>query len=103
MKRKYKAKPKRELELAKERVATLFAQAELRFKEDPELSNRYVKLARKIAMKVKYSIPPKYKRRYCKHCYTYLVPNKNCRVRTTGKTITYSCFSCKKFMRFRYK
>ena len=44
----------------------LFKQAELRFKKQPELSNRYIELARKIAMKYKVKIPRELKRKFCK-------------------------------------
>lgn len=103
MKRKYKKNPKKQVKIAKERIKKLFEQAEIRFKEDPKLANRYVYLARKIAMKLKIRIPPSLKRRFCKHCYSYLVPNKNCRVRIRKDKIIYTCFNCKKFMRFGYR
>ena len=86
-----KAKQK---EIAKERIKTLFEQAE----KNKSLANKYVTLARKIAMKVKITIPKKYKRRFCKHCYKYLHKD-NSRVRTRGGKIIISCFECKKFTR----
>jgi len=103
MKRKYNKKPSQEIKLARQRIKKLFEQAEQRFGEDPKLSDRYVYLARKIAMKFKIRIPPELKRRFCKHCYSYLVPNKNCRVRIRNDKIIYSCFNCKKFMRLGYR
>ncbi len=103
MKRKYSKKPLKEVAVAKQRIKKLFEQADLRFDEAPELSNRYVYLARKIAMKLKIRIPTSMKRRFCKHCYSFLVPNKNCRVRIRKDKVIYSCFNCKKFMRFGYK
>ena len=50
MKRPHKAKPRRQQDLARERIAILLGQAAARFSEEPELSNRYVRLARRIAM-----------------------------------------------------
>jgi ribonuclease P protein subunit RPR2 len=103
MKRKYNKKPESQLRIAKERVGELFNQASLAFKENPELSNRYVGLARKIAMKFKVNIPSELKKRFCKHCYCYLMPGKNCRVRTHEGKVVYYCSGCRKYMRFPYK
>ena len=97
--RKYKIKQKI---IAKERIAKLFKLAEEAFPKNPERSNRYVELARKIAMKYNIRIPKELKRRFCKHCYTYLVPGVNCRVRTKKGKVVYYCFNCKKYMRFPY-
>ena len=87
--------------IAKERIIQLFEQAALK-KDNQGLANRYVTLARKISMKYKVRIPSVLKRRFCKHCYQYFVQGKNCRVRTAEGKVVYSCFKCKKFMRFPY-
>ena len=89
--------------IAKERINTLFEQADEVFKKDKRLANRYVDLARKIAMKARISIPKELKRRYCKHCYSYLKPGVNSRIRTRDKKIIYYCMNCKKYMRFPIK
>ena len=91
-----KAKQK---EIAQERIKILFAEAEKTFSKNKSLANRYVTLARKIAMKVKARIPLELKRRFCKHCYKYLQPGINARVRTRSGRVIISCFECKKFMR----
>jgi len=88
---------------ALEKIKTLFYEAEKQFSKNPSLSNRYVKLARKIAMKFNVTMPREFKRKFCKHCYSYLVPNKNCRVRIHKSRVIYSCNNCKKFMRFVLK
>jgi len=90
-------------EIAKERIVRLFQQAEKVFHSNQGLANRYVTLARKIAMKVKVRIPQEYKRRFCKHCYKYLQPGVNSRVRTREGKVVISCFECKKFMRIPTK
>lgn len=102
MKRKYKKKSALYTSIASERIKILFKEAKKAFKEDPRLSHRYVELARKIAMKYKVRIPFPLKRRFCKHCYCYLVPSKNCRVRVGGGKVVYYCLNCKKYMRFPY-
>jgi len=96
-------KKKSQKKLALERIEKLFQQAQTNFKLDPKLSDSYVKLARKIAMKYRVSIPSEYKRQFCKHCYAYFMPGKTCRVRTKNGKLVYSCFKCKKFSRFTYK
>lgn len=91
-----KAKQK---EIAQERIFILFQEAEKAFSKNKSLANRYVTLARKIAMKTKSRIPLELKRRFCKHCYKYLQPGVNARVRTRGGKVIISCFECKNFMR----
>lgn len=91
-----KAKQK---EIALERIRSLFQQADTVFSTEPSLAHRYVSLARKIAMKVKPRIPLELKRRYCKHCYKYLMPGVNARIRTREGKVVISCLECKKFMR----
>ncbi|MCP3682496.1 MAG: ribonuclease P [bacterium] len=102
MKRPYKSQSEEHKRVARERILKLFSEADKAFKKDPKLANRYVHMARKIAMRYKVRIPPELKRRFCKHCYCFLVPSKNCRVRLIKKKVTYYCMSCKKYMRFPY-
>lgn len=92
--------PKDKLKLiAKERIGKLFYQAEEIASKNKALANRYINLARKIAMKAKVSIPVNLKRKFCKYCYCFLIPGVNSRIRTrNGKVIIY-CHNCKKFMR----
>ena len=94
---------KSDKKIALEKIKTLFSESEKQFSKNPNLSNRYVNLARKLAMKFNITMPREFKRKFCKHCYAYLVPNKNCRVRIHKSRVIYSCDSCKKFMRFVLK
>jgi ribonuclease P protein subunit RPR2 len=102
MKQGYSKKPNKFREIAEERILELFRQAELRFSSHPELSDRYMEIVRKIAMKYKVKLPKEFKRRICKHCHKFLVPGNNCRVRLTEKKVVYTCLGCNKFMRFPY-
>jgi ribonuclease P protein subunit RPR2 len=86
-------------EIAVERMKILFSRAEAEFGEHPELSNRYVELARKISMKVNVPIPRELKRKFCKKCNHYMVPGKNCRVRI-GSRVRYTCLDCGHIMRY---
>ena len=90
-------------EIAKERVKVLFGKAAEVFSKDKKLANRYVGMARRVAMKVNLRIPKEYKRKFCKHCYSYLKPGVNLRVRKRDKSTVYYCLECKKFMRFPHK
>ncbi|MDO8556782.1 MAG: ribonuclease P [Nanoarchaeota archaeon] len=90
---------KQEKGLAQERIAILFKLASI----TPNKADRYVTLARKIAMKARTSIPTKYKRTYCNHCYTYFQQGKNCRVRNHKGRIIYYCLTCKHYKRFIIK
>jgi len=103
MKKRLFSKKQKDLRLkAKERIIYFFKCAEKTFNKDPSLANRYITLARKYSMKYKVKIPKELKRRFCKHCYKYLVPGKTCRIRTHKGKVVYFCKYCKKFMRFFY-
>ena len=96
-------KPENFQKIAKERIRILFAQARIRFNEDSKLSDRYVQLARKIAMRYKVKIPQILKRQFCKNCHKFLVPGVNLRIRLhKGRTIYY-CLECRHFMRFPHR
>lgn len=88
--------------IARKRIEILFEEAEKIFKKNPSLSNRYIQLARKIAMKVRIRMPKHLKRRFCKHCYSFLKPGINCRVRTKNNKVIYSCFNCKKYTKYPF-
>lgn len=94
---------KNQKKIGLERIKTLFLEAEKAFYSNPNLSHRYVALARKIAMKVKTKIPTELKRRFCKHCYKFLKPGANCRIRTRKGRLVIFCRECKKYMRIPLK
>ena len=103
MPKKYYKKSSKQLKIAKARINFLFKLAKEHFKEDSKLSDRYVKLARRIAMKYKVRLPSTLKKRMCKHCHRYLVPGINCRVRIHKHRLIYYCFGCKHYMRHPVK
>lgn len=98
-------KPKYQKEIARERIEILFHQAEKRFSSRPELSHRYVELARKIAMRYNIKIPKELKRMFCSNCYRYLKPGVNSRVRTRAQqeAVTVKCLECGNIMRYPYR
>jgi ribonuclease P protein subunit RPR2 len=86
-------------QIARERIKKLFEEADKIFKKNKKLSNRYVEIARKIAMKLNLKMPKKYKRQFCKHCYNFLKNGVNSRVRVQKKRVIIYCLDCKKFNR----
>jgi len=100
--KRHKKKSSGQREIALERNKTLFKQDRDVFKEDKNLANRYVELARKIAMKYKVRIPSDMQKQFCRHCYKFLMPNVNCRIRLKDGKVVYYCLECKHFMRFPY-
>jgi ribonuclease P protein subunit RPR2 len=87
--------------IARERIEILFEQARLAFCAHPERSNRYVEIARRIAMRQRIRIDTGFRRQYCHHCYSFLVPGKNMRVRVHRGNVVVTCHSCNKKTRFR--
>lgn len=87
--------------IARERIEVLFEQAHLAFPEHPERSNRYVELARRIAMRQRIRITRELRRQYCHHCYAFLVPGRNMRVRVHRGNVVVTCTGCNKKTRYR--
>ncbi|MDY6966304.1 MAG: ribonuclease P protein component 4 [Halobacteriota archaeon] len=85
-----------------QRITRLFELAELEFDDHPERSDRYVELARRMGMRNRVRIPKHLKIRMCKHCYSFLVPGKNARVRLRGNYVVTTCLNCNKPMRRPY-
>ena len=96
-------KRKKDPKQARQQIKEYFEKAQAAFRENKDLSNDYVRKARNIAKKHQLTFPRDLKRRFCKHCYSYLVPGKNLRIRTHEGHVVYYCLECKKFMRFPYK
>ena len=103
MPKKHYKKPAKIQKIAKKRIEFLFQEAKNAFKKDSKLSDKYIKMARRIAMKYKIRLPSELKKRFCKHCHKYLVPSVNCRIRIHKHRVIYYCLSCKHFMRHPIK
>jgi ribonuclease P protein subunit RPR2 len=90
--------------IASSRINNLFSLAEkYALSGRLNLANRYVDLARKISMRYLVPMPKEFKRRFCKHCYQYLLPHVTCRIRIhRGKLIIY-CNNCKRYTRIPLK
>ncbi|MCZ9312429.1 MAG: ribonuclease P [Methanocorpusculum sp.] len=86
-------------EIALERIEILFDQA-YRNREDPVLANRYVALAREIAMRRRLRMPRIYRRSFCPVCHAYFVPGENVRVRIQHGKIIATCKACGAVIRY---
>lgn len=84
-------------QIARQRIQILLKQAKKSYRDNPQLSRRYIANARKIAMAAKIPLPTLYKRQICKKCNTLLVQGDNCRVRIKQKRephVVITCLSC---------
>ncbi len=83
-----------------ERIKILFKEAE----KNKEYADRYVFLARKLAMRYNIKLSAKFKRKYCHNCYKYFYPERY-KVRTNpkNKAVEYTCQLCQKVTRFGYR
>jgi ribonuclease P protein subunit RPR2 len=95
--------PDRQIErIAIERIKTLFKRAEETFPSDPNLAQRYVDLARKIAMRTRLCLPIELRRRVCRYCNTFLVPGATSRIRIKQRRephVNITCLKCGKTTR----
>ena len=95
-------KPERQKEIAEERIAILFREAG-RTKEQKR-ANRYVFLARKLAMKFNLKFTREQRRKFCHKCYAYLHPGRNVEVKINSKlkAVEYKCKACGHVNRYPY-
>ncbi len=89
--------------IAKARMDFLFQLAKEVFKENSSLADKYVKIARRIAMKHKLKLDPKFKKMFCRNCHKYIMPGINCRVRLHRHRLIYYCLSCRHYTRHPVK
>jgi ribonuclease P protein subunit RPR2 len=91
--------------IARSRIHYLLNKADEIFSENEELAQRYVKLARLYAQRVRIKLPKKWKRRICHSCKAFLYPGLNCRVRMQsrkgkGSHISLTCLECNNVTRY---
>jgi ribonuclease P protein subunit RPR2 len=86
--------------IARERIDILFRLADEVIRVDPALADRYVDLARRIAMKQRIRLDRELRRRFCHHCYRFLVPGVNMRVRVHRGRVVITCGHCRRRARY---
>ena len=89
--------------IAQERIEYLFELAKNELCSNPEKSQRYVWLARKIGMRHRVSIPAELKRNLCKQCGSLLVAGLNSRRRIKDGNIIITCLKCGGLKRYPFK
>ncbi len=85
-------------DLARQRINWLLDLADQIHSVEPQLADRYVQLAMKIAKKARIHYPPRLKARACRRCGAYLAPGITAQVRITSdggtKYIVVKCLKC---------
>jgi len=92
--------------IAIERVQRLFLLARETIREDPALAQRYVDIARKVAMAARVRLPKEYRHQVCRHCKSFILPSVNCRVRIKQRRephLAITCLNCGKQTRIPLK
>jgi len=92
--------------IARERVHILFKLAREAIHRHPDLAQKYVRTARKIAMAARIKLPREYRRQVCRKCKSFILPGVNCRVRIQPRRephIVITCLECGKHMRIPLK
>ncbi len=96
---KKKSDKEKQKKIATERVSILFKKAEEIFAKSTTKANRYVTLARRIAMKMNLRLKKEEKLKFCKHCYSYILSGVNAVTRTRDRKLIIYCKICKKYTR----
>lgn len=91
--------------IATERIERLFELADGVSSKRPELADRYVQLAWRLATRYNIRLPPRLKRKFCRKCMTFLKPGKSCRVRTrtSPPRVIITCLRCGHHIRHCYQ
>ena len=92
--------------IALERIHALFQQAETTFPRDPELAQRHIDLARRIAQRTRTHLPPHLRRQVCRKCDAYLVPGSTSRTRIRQRRephVATTCLKCGNIQRHPLK
>ncbi|MBS7649618.1 ribonuclease P [Candidatus Bathyarchaeota archaeon] len=89
-------------EVAINRIKRLFNLAIEMFDERPDLSQRYIEIARKIAMRTRTHLPKENRLLICRYCKRFILPGVTSRVRIQPRRephIVTTCLYCGKRMR----
>ncbi|MCP1662064.1 MAG: ribonuclease P [Methanocalculus sp. MSAO_Arc1] len=86
--------------IARERVGILISLASASISGNPEQAQRYIGLARKIAMKQRLRLPKHLRRQFCRSCNTLLVPGHTSRVRVQRRRVIVTCLHCGQVRRY---
>ncbi len=87
--------------IASERIKELLEFSEVH-KRDEDLSTSSIKTAVAISKRHKIRIASRYKRSFCKKCFTVFIPDKTVRIRIGKGKITFTCLKCGYIKRIPY-
>ncbi|NIP66554.1 hypothetical protein GWN63_00310 [Candidatus Bathyarchaeota archaeon] len=93
-------------EIALQRIHVLFRLAKETIRDDPQLAQRYVNVARKVAMRTRTPLPKEYRHLICRYCKSFILPGVNCRVRIQQRRephMVITCFNCGQHTRIPLK
>ena len=87
--------------IARSRCEKLIALAKEMYSEDSILAKRYVSLARKIAMRHRFSLGRRF---FCRECDAIFIPGKTLKIRISPsqRRVLYTCLSCNTSASFPY-
>lgn len=83
--------------IALQRIRSLFRLAREVIHKDAALAQRYVDIARKVAMAARVRLPKECRRQVCRHCKSFILPGVNCRVRIKQRRephLVITCLNC---------
>jgi ribonuclease P protein subunit RPR2 len=90
------------IRIATQRVGVLFALADREARTgSPDLSDRYVQLARRIGMKYNVRMLPEYRTLFCQRCSAYWTEGRTVRTRLRGGLRVQTCLRCGSLRRVR--
>ncbi|MEM3173301.1 MAG: ribonuclease P, partial [Candidatus Bathyarchaeia archaeon] len=87
--------------IAMSRIKRLFSLAIEGLSENPDLSQRYVDIARRIAMRARIHLPKEYRLLICRRCKRFIFPGVSSRIRLqSGREphVVITCLYCGKHM-----
>jgi ribonuclease P protein subunit RPR2 len=80
--------------IALERVTALFQLARENIHERPDLAQRYVEVAGKIAMRTRLHLPMEYRLQVCRHCKRFILPGVGARIRVQPRRSPHVVVTC---------
>ena len=92
-------------QIAYERICILFDLAKQVVHERPDLADRYVDIARRVAMKARIHLPKEFRLLVCRRCKRFILPGVSCRVRIQPRRephVTITCLRCGNHVRILY-
>jgi ribonuclease P protein subunit RPR2 len=86
--------PKNTRRIARQRIETLYREAQQAVHTDPELARRYVQLLRRIAHRTRTHLPLEVRRGICRECDTVLIQGYNSRTRLRQRREPHIAITC---------